>query len=89
MAHGRTDGETGETVTMPIESLIFTYVTFLLGVLAAVAILYERRRRRFEPEPTEDHLFRCRKCSYVYTDDPDVELSRCPQCGTSNEVVEF
>ena len=37
-------------------------VTVPLGVLAAVAILYERRRRRFEPEPTEDHLFRCRKC---------------------------
>ena len=74
---------------MAIEGIILAYVTVLLGIVATVAVLYERRRRRFEPEPTEDHLFRCRKCSYVYTDDPDVELSRCPQCGVSNEVVEF
>ncbi len=74
---------------MALEGMILAYVTVLLGIVATVAVLYERRRRRFEPEPTEDHLFRCRKCSYVYTDDPDVELSRCPQCGESNEVVEF
>ena len=74
---------------MAIEGIILAYVTVLMGIVATVAVLYERRRRRFEPEPTEDHLFRCRKCSYVYTDDPDVELSRCPQCGVSNEVVEF
>lgn len=74
---------------MSPEGIILAYVTVLLGIVATIAVLYERRRRRFEPEPTEDHLFRCRKCSYVYTDDPDVELSRCPQCGLSNEVVEF
>ncbi|MFM8468681.1 MAG: hypothetical protein ACKODH_01730 [Limisphaerales bacterium] len=74
---------------MALEGLIFIYVTGLLAAIAGIAVSYERRRRRFEPEPTEDHLFRCCKCSYVYTDDSDVELSRCPHCGTSNEVVEF
>lgn len=74
---------------MTPDAVLFTYVATLLGAVAAIAMLYERRRRSFEPEPTEDHLFRCRKCSYVYTDDPDVELSRCPQCGMPNEVVEF
>jgi predicted Zn-ribbon and HTH transcriptional regulator len=74
---------------VPADVFIFCYVTFLIGGIAAVGVLSERRRRRFEPEPTEDNLFRCRKCSYVYTDDSDVELSRCPQCGVSNEAVEF
>lgn len=74
---------------MSLDGIIFTYVTVLVAAITGIAVLYERRRRRFEPEPTEDHLFRCRKCSYVYTDDSDVELSRCPHCGTSNEVVEF
>jgi len=74
---------------MALDGIIFTYVTVLVAAITGIAVLYERRRRRFEPEPTEDHLFRCRKCSYVYTDDSDVELSRCPHCGTSNEVVEF
>ena len=69
--------------------LIFGYVALLIGAVGVIAILYERRRRSFEPQPTEDTVFRCRKCAYVYTDDEDVEVSRCPQCGTSNEAVEF
>lgn len=72
-----------------MDGIIFAYVTLLLGGVAAITVVYERRRRSFNPGPSEDHLFRCRKCGYVYTDDPDVELSRCPQCGTSNEVVNF
>jgi rubrerythrin len=74
---------------MTPEAVILTYVVVLMGAVTAIGVLHERRRRRFEPEPTEEHVFRCRKCSYVYTDDEDVELSRCPSCGTSNEVVEF
>lgn len=74
---------------MTLDVVIFTYVAGLLGGVATIAWFYERRRRRFEPEPTEDTVFRCRKCGYVYTDDEDVELSRCPNCGASNEAVEF
>jgi rubrerythrin len=72
-----------------MERMIFGYVTLLLGAIAALAVLAERRRRSFEPQPTEDTIFRCRKCAYVYTDDEDVEVSRCPQCGATNEAVEF
>jgi predicted Zn-ribbon and HTH transcriptional regulator len=72
-----------------MDRLIFGYVALLIGAVGVIAILYERRRRSFEPQPTEDTVFRCRKCAYVYTDDEDVEVSRCPQCGTSNEAVEF
>ncbi len=72
-----------------MERLFFGYVALLLGAIAALAMLAERRRRSFEPQPTEDTIFRCRKCAYVYTDDEDVEVSRCPQCGLTNEAVEF
>ncbi len=72
-----------------MERLLFSYVAVLIGAVVVIAILAERRRRRFEPEPTEDTIFRCRKCTYVYTDDEDVDVSRCPQCGASNEAVEF
>ncbi|KAF0173977.1 MAG: Uncharacterized protein FD161_3689 [Limisphaerales bacterium] len=74
---------------MTADSLIFAYVALLLAAIAAIAGLAERRRRSFEPEPSEDTIFRCRKCAYVYTDDEDVEVSRCPQCGATNEAVEF
>ena len=74
---------------MPLERLLFLYVTWLLATIAVIGVYYERRRRSFEPEPTEDTIFRCRRCTYVYTDDEDVEVSRCPQCGVTNEAVEF
>ena len=74
---------------MPIHLLILTYVVVLLAALTAVAIYAELRRRRFEPGPSEDRIFRCRRCGYVYTDDPDVDRSRCAQCGLLNEAIEF
>lgn len=74
---------------MPITSLLLGYMVCWLGALLAVAIYYEFRRKRFEPTPSEDHIFRCEKCAFVYTDDPDVDRSRCPQCGTVNGAITF
>ncbi len=74
---------------MPIPDLILAYVLILLAALVALGIYSELRRRRFQPTPSEDHIFRCERCGYVYTDDPDVERSRCTQCGQMNEAIEF
>ena len=74
---------------MSIQALIFTYVVVLLAGLTGVAIYAELRRRRFEPTPSEDRIFRCGRCGYVYTDDPDVDRSRCSQCGQLNEPIQF
>jgi rubrerythrin len=74
---------------MTSSNLILTYVVTLLAGLAAAAIYTEFRQRRFKPTPTQDRIFRCEKCGYVYTDDPDVDRSRCAQCGQTNEAIEF
>jgi predicted Zn-ribbon and HTH transcriptional regulator len=74
---------------MTAQALIAGYVVVLLAALSAIAFYSEQRRKRFEPTPSEDHIFRCCKCSFVYTDDPDVDRSRCPHCGTQNEAIEF
>ncbi|HTL56395.1 MAG TPA: hypothetical protein VL361_12000 [Candidatus Limnocylindrales bacterium] len=74
---------------MAVHNLILTYVVVLLVALTVVAIYAELRRRRFEPTPSEDRIFRCGRCGYVYTDDADVERSRCSQCGLMNEAIEF
>jgi len=74
---------------MSPQMLILTYVAVLLAGLTGVAIYAELRRRRFEPTASEDHIFRCRRCGYVYTDDPDVDRSRCSQCGQMNEAIQF
>jgi predicted Zn-ribbon and HTH transcriptional regulator len=74
---------------MSIYNLILTYVVVSLAALTGVAIYAELRRRRFAPTPSQDRIFRCRRCGYVYTDDPDVDRSRCSQCGQMNEPIQF
>jgi predicted Zn-ribbon and HTH transcriptional regulator len=74
---------------MSIYDLIFTYLVVLMAGLSAAVLYSELRRRRFEPTPSEDRIFRCRRCGYVYTDDPDVDRSRCSQCGQMNDAIEF
>jgi len=74
---------------MSAANLILIYVIVMLGALIIVGIYSEFRRRSFQPSSSEDRIFRCRRCSYVYTDDPDVDRSRCPQCGLMNDAIEF
>jgi hypothetical protein len=74
---------------MSAPTLIFSYVALLLGGLVLLTIYSELRRRRFRPSASEDRIFRCEKCGLVYTDDPDVDRSRCSQCGKSNEAIKF
>jgi len=74
---------------MSIGHLLVTYVVLTLGTVIVIGMFSELRRRRFGPAHPEDHVFRCRKCQHVYTDDADVERSRCPHCGRLNEPIEF
>ena len=74
---------------MSTDWLIIIYVAVLLGALCALGIYSEMRQRRFWPTHTEDRIFRCSGCGYVYTDDPDVDRSRCIQCGKLNEPIVF
>jgi predicted Zn-ribbon and HTH transcriptional regulator len=69
--------------------LIFTYVVSLLAALSGLAVYSELRRRRFGPASSVDRIFRCQNCGLVYTDDPDMDRSRCPQCGRLNNAIEF
>jgi hypothetical protein len=74
---------------MSASELILAYVVVLLAGLVGVAIYTELRRRRFQPVSSDDRIFRCQRCGSVYTDDSDVERSRCSQCGQMNEAFEF
>ena len=74
---------------MTINEFLTAYVVLFLGALSFIGIYYERRQQRFGPTPSEDHIFRCQKCGFVYTDDADVDRSRCAQCGKLNEPIVF
>jgi rubrerythrin len=74
---------------MRVETLLFWYVVSFLAGISCVAIYSHLRRKRFEPLPSEDTVFRCERCAFVYTDDADVDRSRCPQCGMLNSQFRF
>jgi rubrerythrin len=74
---------------MSVEALIALYVIVLLGSIFLVAAYFSLRERGFGPARTQDRVFRCGKCGFVYTDDPDVDHSRCPQCREMNEAYRF
>ena len=74
---------------MPIHTLILGFMVITLGTIGLLTVYAEFRRRRFAPHQSQDRIFRCKACSSVYTDDPDVDRSRCPQCGKQNEAIEF
>ena len=74
---------------MDHDTLILTYVVTLLAALAGLAIYSDRRTRSFESPPSQDRIFRCKHCGFVYTDDADVDRSRCSQCGKMNDAIVF
>ena len=74
---------------MSLDAVIAAYVILLLTGLFVLTLYDWQRERRFGPTPSDDRIFRCGRCSFVYTDDPDVDRSRCPQCGTLNEAIKF
>jgi rubrerythrin len=74
---------------MSTSLLILFYVIAMLAALSGLMIYTEFRRRRFKPGASEDKIFRCQRCGYVYTDDPDVDRSRCAQCGKMNDPIQF
>jgi protein-arginine kinase activator protein McsA len=74
---------------MSAPTLIVIYVAVLLGAIIGLGIYSEMRRHRFGPTHSEDRVFRCTKCGFVYTDDSDVDRSRCSQCGKMNEPMAF
>ena len=77
------------TDPMTLDALLLAYVVVLLAALFGIALYSEHRQRRFGPTPSQDHIFRCEGCGFVYTDDPDVDRSRCSQCGKLNEAIKF
>jgi hypothetical protein len=74
---------------MSSEKLICAYVLSLLAALSILDVYSEIRSRRFGPGRKPDRIFRCERCGAVYTDDADVDRSRCSQCGTLNDPFEF
>jgi hypothetical protein len=74
---------------MSSANLVFAYVLSLLAGISVLALYSEVRGRRFRPARNQDRIFRCERCGAVYTDDADVDRSRCSLCGTLNEPIEF
>ena len=73
---------------MSPDALIFAYVAGLLAALTLLTLYTEARRRRFRPSWMRT-AFSDASNAATYTDDADVDRSRCAQCGTLNEPIRF
>lgn len=74
---------------MSADTLIFAYLLCVLAAISVLAVYSEFRSRRFRPARSPDRIFRCERCGALYTDDADVDRSRCSQCGKLNEAIAF
>ncbi len=74
---------------MPPEDYVGWVAAGAFAVFALLLLSDEFRQRRIRAAERTDTVFRCRRCAMVYTDDPEVARSRCPQCGTTNEAFQF
>lgn len=74
---------------MDFHQLIFISVAISLLGMVFFYFYYAVRLKRFEPSESEDRVFRCQQCANLYTDDGDVDLSRCPKCGNYNPPFHF
>lgn len=74
---------------MELESIILLYTVLMLGGVSLLALYTSHRQRRFAPTRSADSIYKCVDCEAVYTDDADVDLSRCPQCGRMNDPIRF
>jgi protein-arginine kinase activator protein McsA len=74
---------------MSFSHLMLAYLLTMLASLAGVALYTDFRQRHFKSTNANDRIFRCSKCGTVYTDDVDVDRSRCSQCGQLNDPIQF
>lgn len=74
---------------MCLSTALTWYVIMLVSVIIGLGFSYSVRNPRFRSSNKLERVFRCAVCGYVYTDDSDVDRSRCPQCTTLNDPFRF
>jgi rubrerythrin len=74
---------------MKTDELIMLYALIPVVAIIGYYFYFAKRRKQFTKPVTTEKIFRCVNCKMVYTDDEDVDLSPCPNCGTTNEEFKF
>ena len=74
---------------MSIPTLIVIYVALLLGALCGWGFIPKCAAAASARRTRKTGFFAAQNCGYVYTDDADVDRSRCSQCGKLNEPIVF
>jgi ribosomal protein L37AE/L43A len=67
-------------------STAFTlYLALTLSLLLGFWIRYHYRARRKVVLPSEQELFVCEYCHFVYLEQPTENINQCPQCRSFNK----
>lgn len=74
-------------IPVSLSGLFVIYVLSFLAMILTLWIVYEFRGKAGQVEPLEQRIFRCSICAHVYLDDRDEAFSRCPRCGSLNDLT--
>ena len=73
-------------IDLPLGDLFILYLTLVLGLLFAVWIYGDWRRKRRERVNRRNHLV-CNICGVPYEDKSRAPIPPCPECGAPNERI--
>ena len=73
-------------IVLPLGQLFILYLTLVLGLLLAVWVAGDWRRKRRERLNRRNHLI-CNICGVPFEDRSREPVPPCPQCGALNERI--
>lgn len=70
-----------------LSAFFFIYLTLSLVGIFVSWVCFELRKKTWRFNPLEKSIFRCKICAHSYIIEMGVALSKCPQCGSYNDVL--
>ena len=72
-------------IDLTLASAFTLYLGLTLLVILSIWLYSHSQSRKKKPLPTEQALFTCEYCHFVYLADNAKTLNRCPQCNLFNK----
>ena len=70
-----------------MQTILFIYLIIVLLPVLGIFLYFEIvKKARKDKKVGEKHVFKCKICAFSYIIGKNDELSRCPRCGSWDEV---
>jgi hypothetical protein len=72
-------------IEISLTTALMIYLCMTLGALLGMWGLQHYFSRKTKLEVAQHQLFLCEYCQFCYLEDPQKEVTRCPQCHSFNQ----